>query len=106
MNKEQLRQALKAGIITQSVFNEEVAKIDAAEAAEAAVDDTFFIDPETFLANAINEMKGKSVAEKKRIGKTLSMEATLLQEGANLSNNRFEAKQWGSLSWKLRTLRV
>ena len=69
------------------------------------ISDVMNMDPDVFLANAIVELQNLPLATKRRIAKNLAADAQLYETQAQMNNDRFGAKRWGQLVWRLRTLK-
>ena len=62
-------------------------------------------EPDVFLAEAIILMEGKTLAERRRIGKAKAHRAAMQAELSARIGDRFQVKSWNRVSWTLKTTR-
>tara|TARA_R100000501_G_scaffold8232_1_gene16857 strand:- start:706 stop:1008 length:303 start_codon:yes stop_codon:yes gene_type:complete len=62
-------------------------------------------EPDEFLAEAINEMEDKSLAERRRIGKSKAIRANLQSTLCRQNKDGFAARKWSQVAWALKNQR-
>ena len=67
--------------------------------------DVMNMDADVFMAEAIVQLRGLSLATKRRKARDLAAEAKLCETQAQMNNERLSSKKWGQIAWNLRTLK-
>ena len=67
--------------------------------------DVMNMDADVFMAEAIVQLRGLSLATKRRKARDLAAEAKLFETQAQMNNDRFRSMKWGQIAWNLRTLK-
>jgi hypothetical protein len=62
-------------------------------------------EPDEFLAEAIIEMEDKSLAERRRIGKSKAIRANLQSTLCRQNKDGFAARKWSQVAWALKNQR-
>lgn len=62
-------------------------------------------EPDEFLAEAIIEMEDKSLAERRRIGKSKAIRANLQSTLCRQNKDGFNARKWSQVAWALKNQR-
>tara|TARA_R100001530_G_C4215981_1_gene128677 strand:- start:154 stop:426 length:273 start_codon:yes stop_codon:yes gene_type:complete len=78
---------------------------DAEKQDELMEDISIGVDPDTYLAGIIAEVKGLSLSSKRRICKEAAVDCRLYAQHAKIRGDRQDTKAWFNLAWTLSKLR-
>ena len=103
MNKL-LKALVASGAISQGTADQILVEYNASavdDATQAIMD----AEPDEFLAEAIIEMEDKSLAERRRIGKSKAIRANLQSTLCRQNKDGFNARKWSQVAWALKNQR-
>tara|TARA_Y100001951_G_scaffold19442_1_gene14547 strand:+ start:56 stop:475 length:420 start_codon:yes stop_codon:yes gene_type:complete len=105
VNVIKLIKALVAtGVITQDTADKILVEFKGVS-ADDAVQDIMDAEPDEYLALAIIEMEDKSLAERRRIGKSKSIRARLQSTLCQQNKDGFNSRKWSQVAWALKNQR-
>ena len=99
-----IKQLIDSGTISQSVADQLLAEHTIAT-ADDAIQEVMDAEADEFLAKAIIEMESKSLAERRRIGKSKAIRANLQSTLARQNKDGFSARKWSQVAWALKNQR-
>ncbi len=99
-----IKALVASGVLSQGTADQIMAEYNASDVYDAtqAVMDA---EPDEFLAEAIIEMEDKSLAERRRIGKSKSIRANLQATLCRQNKEGFNARKWSQVAWALKNQR-
>ena len=101
---ELIKALVVSGALSQSTADQIIEEHYASEVDDAtqAIMDA---EPDEFLAEAIIEMEDKSLAERRRIGKSKAIRANLQSTLCRQNKDGFAARKWSQVAWALKNQR-
>ena len=113
MNKiiEILMKLLKSNSLPNDVASELADAIKSVEsksiddAHEEKIDTVLSMAPDTFLSEAIVELRDLGRGAKRKRARELASDATLFEVQAKLENDKYAMNKWGEIQFKLHRLR-
>ena len=104
-----LKALVASGAITQETATAILAEFNTEEDAAAKVDDevqaVMDTEPDIYMAEVILKMEGKSLAERRRIGKSKAIRANLQSTLCRQNKDGFAARKWSQVAWALKNQR-
>tara|TARA_R100001480_G_scaffold57326_1_gene70366 strand:- start:42 stop:368 length:327 start_codon:yes stop_codon:yes gene_type:complete len=104
-----LKALVASGAISQDTATQIMAEFNAEDDAEAKVDDevqaVMDTEPDIYMAEVILKMEGKSLAERRRIGKSKAIRANLQSTLCRQNKDGFGARKWSQVAWALKNQR-
>ena len=104
-----LKALVASGAISQAAATQIMAEFNAEDDAEAKVDDevqaVMDTEPDIYMAEVILKMEGKSLAERRRIGKSKAIRANLQSTLCRQNKDGFGARKWSQVAWALKNQR-
>ena len=104
-----LKALVASGAISQAAATQILAEFNAEDDAEAKVDDevqaVMDTEPDIYMAEVILKMEGKSLAERRRIGKSKAIRANLQSTLCRQNKDGFGARKWSQVAWALKNQR-
>ena len=104
-----LKALVASGAISQGVATQIMTEFNSYDDAETKVDDAvqavMDTEPDIYMAEAILKMEGKSLAERRRIGKSKAIRANLQSTLCRQNKDGFAARTWSQVAWALKNQR-
>ena len=104
-----LKALVASGAISQDTATQIMAEFNADDDAEAKIDDevqaVMDTEPDIYMAEVILKMEGKSLAERRRIGKSKAIRANLQSTLCRQNKDGFGARKWSQVAWALKNQR-
>ena len=104
-----LKALVASGAISQDTATQIMAEFNAEDDAEAKVDDevqaVMDTEPDIYMAEVILKMEGKSLAERRRIGKSKAIRANLQSTLCRQNKDGIGARKWSQVAWALKNQR-
>ena len=104
-----IKALVASGAISQAAATQIMAEFNAEDDAEAKVDDevqaVMDTEPDIYMAEVILKMEGKSLAERRRIGKSKAIRANLQSTLCRQNKDGFGARKWSQVAWALKNQR-
>ena len=104
-----LKALVASGAISQDTATQIMAEFNADDDAEAKIDDevqaVMDTEPDIYMAEVILKMEGKSLAERRRIGKSKAIRANLQSTLCRQNKDGFNARKWSQVAWALKNQR-
>ncbi len=99
-----IKALVATGVITQDTADKILVEFKGVS-ADDAVQDIMDAEPDEYLALAIIEMEDKSLAERRRIGKSKSIRARLQSTLCQQNKDGFNSRKWSQVAWALKNQR-
>tara|TARA_R100001244_G_scaffold120433_1_gene90030 strand:- start:251 stop:562 length:312 start_codon:yes stop_codon:yes gene_type:complete len=99
-----IKALVASGAISQGVADQLLLEYNASVVDDAA-QEIMDAEPDEFLAHAIIEMEDKSLAERRRIGKSKAIRANLQSTLSRQNKDGFAARKWSQVAWALKNQR-
>jgi hypothetical protein len=96
-----IKALVASGGLSQGTADQIMAEYYDDDATQAIMD----AEPDEFLAEAIIEMEDKSLAERRRIGKSKAIRANLQSTLCRQNKDGFNARKWSQVAWALKNQR-
>ena len=100
-----LNALVASGIITEETATAILAELKSEEVTsevDDAAQEVMDAEADEFLAHAIIEMEDKSLAERRRIGKSKAVRANLQSTLCRQNRDGFNARKWSQVAWALK----
>ena len=103
-----LKALVASGAISQDTATQIMAEFNSKD-EQTTVDDkvqeVMDTEPDIYMAEAILEMEDKSLAERRRIGKSKAIRANLQSTLCRQNKDGFNARKWSQVAWALKNQR-
>ena len=104
-----IKALVASGAISQGVATQIMTEFNSDDDAETKVDDAvqavMDTEPDIYMAEAILKMEDKSLAERRRIGKSKAIRANLQSTLSRQNKDGFAARKWSQVAWALKNQR-
>ena len=99
-----IKSLVASGVLSQGTADQIMAEYNASD-VDDHIQAIMDAEPDEFLAEAINEMEDKSLAERRRIGKSKAIRANLQSTLCRQNKDGFAARKWSQVAWALKNQR-